>query len=381
MVYADYNATAPLRPEARAALQQAYDLGATNPSSVHSQGRKARRLVENARLQVGTALGTRPQDLIFTSGGTEALNLAIHGLAAALPKPPALIVSAIEHEAVSRSAAQAGRVVRPLPVTGSGLADLDALRAMLTAWDNTQSGAPVLCLMFANNETGVIQPVAEAARLMHEAGGLIVCDAVQAFGKIAVNVGLLGIDYLAVSAHKLGGPQGVGALWTAPGAPLRAWMQGGGQENGFRSGTENVAGICGFGAAAEAAVRDLPEYAALGARRDAMEERLEKEGGVRVMGKDAPRLAGTSNFARAGFRSETQVMALDIAGVCVSAGSACSSGKVKRSLVLGAMGVDDALAESAIRASFGWDSKPEDFDGLAEAWLVAARRLPDLQNS
>jgi cysteine desulfurase len=201
-----------------------------------------------------------------------------------------------------------------------------------------------------------------------------VCDAVQAFGKVQVNAALLGADYIALSAHKIGGPQGVGALWHRAGAPLKALQYGGGQERGLRSGTENVAGIAGFGAAAEAAVRDLPKYAALAKPRDAMEARLKAEGGVTVIGEGSPRLAGTSNFACPGFRAETQVMALDLAGVCVSAGSACSSGKVKRSLVLLAMGADDALAESAIRTSFGWDTKPEDFERVADAWLEAARR-------
>jgi len=185
---------------------------------------------------------------------------------------------------------------------------------------------------------------------------------------------MLGADYIALSAHKIGGPQGVGALWHRAGAPLKAVQHGGGQERGLRSGTENVAGIAGFGAAVSAAVRNLPEYAKLSGYRDAMEARLKAEGGVSVIGEAAPRLAGVSNFARPGFRAETQVMALDLAGVCVSAGSACSSGKVKRSLVLMAMGADDALAESAIRASFGWNSRPEDFERLTEAWLEAARR-------
>jgi cysteine desulfurase len=235
-------------------------------------------------------------------------------------------------------------------------------------------GTPVLCLMLANNETGIIQPVAEAAAIMREAGGLTICDAVQALGKIPVNVGMLGVDYLSLSAHKIGGPQGVGALWHRAGAPLKAILYGGGQERALRSGTENVAGIAGFGAAVEAAVRDLPKYAALAKHRDAMEARLKADGGIVIIGEDSPRLAGTSNFARAGFRAETQVMALDLAGVCVSAGSACSSGKVKRSVVLMAMGASDALAESAIRTSFGWNSVPADFDGVADAWLEAARR-------
>ena len=229
--------------------------------------------------------------------------------------------------------------------------------------------------MLANNETGIIQPVAEAAALVREAGGLTICDAVQGFGKIDVNVAMLGVDYLSLSAHKIGGPQGVGALWLRSGAPLKAVQHGGGQERGLRSGTENVAAIAGFGAAAGAAVRDLPKYAALGALRDKMEARLRDEGGAVIIGEGSLRLAGTSCFARPGFPAETQVMMMDMAGVCVSSGSACSSGKVGRSLVLGAMGMDDEIAQSAIRVSFGWDTQPSDFDAVCEAWLKAAKRI------
>lgn len=374
MTYADYNATAPMRPEAREALLAALALGAANPSSVHRAGRAARAVVEAARAQIGGAIGSRAADILFTSGGTESLALAIQGAVLALDGKATLIVSAIEHEAAGKAAAHAGVPVETAYVGPDGRVDLADLGARLSSWDAGLKGTPILVLMLANNETGILQPVAEAAALVRAAGGLTVCDAVQAFGKVPVNTALLGADYIALSAHKIGGPQGVGALWHRAGAPLKALQYGGGQERGLRSGTENVAGIAGFGAAAEAAVRDLPRYAALAKHRDAMEARLKAEGGVTVIGEGSARLAGTSNFARAGFRAETQVMALDLAGVCVSAGSACSSGKVKRSLVLMAMGADDALAESAIRVSFGWDTKPEDFERVADAWLEAARR-------
>jgi cysteine desulfurase len=374
MIYADYNATAPMRPEARDAVLTALALGAANPSSVHHSGRAARAVVEKARGQIGAAIGSRAADILFTSGGTESLALAIQGTVLALDGKATLIVSAIEHEAASKAAAYAGVPVETAYVGTDGRVDLADLGARLAAWDAGLKGTPILVLMLANNETGILQPVSEAAALVRGVGGLTVCDAVQAFGKVQVNAALLGADYIALSAHKIGGPQGVGALWHRAGAPLKALQYGGGQERGLRSGTENVAGIAGFGAAAEAAVRDLPKYAALAKPRDAMEARLKAEGGVTVIGEGSPRLAGTSNFARPGFRAETQVMALDLAGMCVSAGSACSSGKVKRSLVLLAMGADDALAESAIRTSFGWDTKPEDFERVADAWLEAARR-------
>lgn len=374
MIYADYNATAPMRPEARDAVLTALALGAANPSSVHQSGRAARAVVEKARGQVGAAIGSRAADILFTSGGTEALALAIQGAVLALDGKATLIVSAIEHEAASRAAAYAGVQVETAYVLASGQVDLADLEMRLGSWDRDVKGTPVLVQMLANNETGILQPVSEASALVRRAGGLTVCDAVQAFGKVQVNAALLGADYIALSAHKIGGPQGVGALWHRAGAPLKALQHGGGQERGLRSGTENVAGIAGFGAAAEAAVRDLPKYAALASHRDGMEARLKAEGGVTVIGEGSPRLAGTSSFARPGFRAETQVMALDLAGVCVSAGSACSSGKVKRSLVLLAMGADDTLAESAIRTSFGWDTRPEDFGRVTDAWLEAARR-------
>lgn len=374
MIYADHNATSPLRPEARQAMLDVWDMGATNPSSVHTSGRAARGVLERARTAIGGAIGSRAEDIILTGGGTEADNLALHGIAVALDGKCTFLVSAIEHEAVTKAAAHSGARVQTAYVTPDGQLDLARLEDQLAGWDHAKFGTPVLCLMLANNETGVIQPVAEAARIVREAGGLAVCDAVQGLGKIPVNVGLLGVDYLSLSAHKIGGPQGAGALWHRAGAPLKAIVHGGGQERGLRSGTENVAAQAGFGAAIDAAIGDLPKYAMLARYRHDMETRLEREAGVMVMGKAADRLAGTSNFAKPGFAAETQVMAMDLAGVCISAGSACSSGKVKRSLVLLAMGASDALAESAIRTSFGWNSTPEDFAGVADAWLDAARR-------
>ncbi|MEM1086484.1 MAG: cysteine desulfurase family protein [Pseudomonadota bacterium] len=379
MIYADYNATAPLRPEAREAMMAALEVGA-NPASVHGPGRAARKVLETARGQVAVAIGARAQDVVFTSGGTEANALAINGVVAQLNGQCTLLVSAIEHDAVTKNAGYAGVPVETAYVTPQGTLDLDWLRDRLARWDMARDGTPVLAIMMANNETGVIQPISEAATMVREAGGLTHCDAVQGLGKIMVNVGLLGVDYLALSAHKVGGPQGVGALWVRSGAPLKPVLFGGGQERSLRSGTENLSGVAGFGAAAEAGVRDMGKLQGLAAARDAMEARLEAEASVTVFGKDAERLAQTSNFGIAGFRAETQVMAMDLGGIAISSGSACSSGKVRRSLVLSAMGVDDALAESAARLSFGWASEPSDFDKAADAWLAAAKRTSLIQN-
>ena len=373
MIYADYNATAPVRPEARDAMMIALDVGA-NPSSVHAPGRAARKLLETARSQVSLGIGARAQDIVFTSGGTEANALALNGVVAQLEGKCTLLVSAIEHEAVMMNAGYAGVPIETVYVTSNGVIDLDFLHDRLSKWDISRDGTPVLALMLANNETGILQPVAEAAAMVREAGGLTHCDAVQGLGKVMVNVNLLGVDYLALSAHKVGGPQGVGALWVRSGAPLKPVLFGGGQEKSLRSGTENLTGIVGFGAATEAAIRDMPNLQALATRRDRMEQKLTSEAGITVFGADVDRLAQTSNFAIAGFRAETQVMAMDLAGGAVSSGSACSSGKVKRSIVLSAMGIGDDLSDSAIRVSFGWQSTADQFDTVAEAWLQAARR-------
>ena len=374
MIYADHNATSPLRPKAREAMLAALEIGA-NPSSVHAAGRSARKILETARMQVGAAIGSRGEDIVFTSGGTEANALALHGLVAGLQSKCTLLVSAIEHEAVTKNAGTTGAAIETVYVDRDGELDLQLLAECLARWDHDAFGIPILAIMLANNETGIIQPVRDAAALIREAGGMTHCDAVQGLGKIPVNVAMLGVDTLALSAHKCGGPQGVGALWIRAGAPVKPILVGGGQERSVRSGTENLSGIAGFGAAAETAVADLESFSDLAVWRDAMEADLTARSGAVIIGKNAPRLANTSCFALPGFRAETQVMAMDLAGVCVSSGSACSSGKVKRSLVLGAMGVDDALAESAIRTSFGWNSRPSDFDAVVDAWLAAAERV------
>lgn len=372
-IYADYNATAPLRPEARAAMLRALELTG-NPSSVHSEGRKARALVEGARDAVAAAIGACRDDIAFTSGGTEAVQAPLRGALATAPELR-LFASLIEHDAV---ASVEGCVL--WAVNSDGVVDLDWLRDAVKMSVEEKGDRPLVSLMLVNNETGVIQPVAEAAEIVHAAGGLIHCDAIQGVGKIETSIIELDVDYLSLSAHKIGGPQGIGAFYVKPGAPFSAVQTGGGQEFGRRSGTENIAGIAGFGAAVVAAVDDLGSYQALVAHRDRMEGRLKTAAPTLVVhGADAPRVAGVSCFGVEGLPSETQVMGLDLAGFAVSAGSACSSGKVKASRVLTAMGLGDTAARSAIRASFGWASAGQDFDALAEAWIRhAARARPQL---
>jgi cysteine desulfurase len=364
-VYLDYNATAPVRPQAAAAVAEALAC-AGNPSSVHAAGRAARARVEAARTEVGRLIGAPASTVIFTSGGTEANALAIDSAVAAGARR--LLVSAIEHDSVLETARAGGAAVELIPVTPDGMADLAWLGARLAAWDPAD-GRPFVALMLANNETGVIQPVAEAAALVRAADGWLHVDAGQAAGKIAVDSRALGADTLCVSAHKLGGPQGVGALTFGPRANLSSRRHGGGQERGRRAGTENVPGIAGFGAAAALALQDLPAMAAQAAWRDAAAERLTAAGGV-VAGAAAPRLPNTLCVAAPGVPAELQVMQFDLAGVMVSAGSACSSGKVRASHVLGAMGLGD-LAACAIRASGGWASTQDDWNRLADAWLAA----------
>ncbi len=364
-VYLDYNATAPLRPEAREALLRALESPA-NPSSVHAAGRAARDVVERARAQVGALVGVPAGSVTFVSGGTEANALAIESAKAAGVER--LIISAIEHDAVTETAKASGLPVEILPVDNNGVADLEWL---VQALEN--SGKTLVCLMLANNETGVIQPVEKASALIRAHDGLLHVDAVQATGKIAVDFSALGADTMALSAHKLGGPQGVGALVAGTRATVTRRQHGGGQERGRRAGTENVAGISAFGAAAHAAQENLASMAEQAHWRDALAQRLKAEGAV-VLGESADRLPQTLCFAGEGFGSEVQVMNMDLAGVMVSAGSACSSGKVKASRVVEAMGRSD-LAPFALRVSGGWASTEADWIKCGDAWLAAWKRI------
>jgi cysteine desulfurase len=372
-VYLDWNATAPLRREAREAMAAAWDLGG-NPSSVHAEGRQARRLVEEARASIAAAVGAIQRNVIFTSGGTEANALALTpGLRQTGAAPAArLLVSAIEHTSVLAGGRFPAETIGTIGVTRSGLVDLDRLRAMVG------SGPPALVsVMLANNETGALQPVAAAAEIVHAAGGLLHVDAIQAFGKIPFDINTINADLITLSGHKIGGPKGAGAVVMAEGlAGLEPLVRGGGQELGRRAGTENVAGIAGFGAAAKAAMGALGNDAAgLETLRNRLESGLRQTPGVIVFSGDVPRLPNTTLFTVPGLRAETAVIGFDLAGVAVSSGSACSSGKVQPSHVLEAMGFGPKLAQGAVRLSLGWSTSSADIDRCLEAWRTLAGTL------
>ena len=368
-VYLDYNATTPVRPEAAAAVAEA--LGLTgNASSVHRFGRRARRKLEDAREAVAALVGAPAERVVFTSGGTEANNLALTGTRRAR-----CLVSAGEHDSVLNAAAgvEPGveRGAERIPLGRDGVVDLDALAVRL----GEDPRPALVSVMLANNETGVIQPVARAAETAHRRGALVHCDAVQGAGKIPVDMAALGVDLLSLSAHKLGGPQGVGALIVAEGIDLAPLMRGGGQERRHRAGTENLPGIAGFGAAATCALAGLEPMAGLVALRDRLERRLRAQAPeIKIYGAGAPRLSNTSCFGVPGLAAETQVIALDLAGVAVSAGAACSSGKVAPSHVLKAMGASEAEAGCAIRVSLGWDSGAAGIERFLEAWSALYSR-------
>ncbi len=362
--YFDWNATAPLRPEAKAAVAAALEVTG-NPSSVHAAGRAARRLVEEAREKVAALVGASPREVVFTSGGTEANTLALSPQLG-----ETLLVSAIEHPSVRGGGRFA--VIEEFPVTPAGVADLGALEAVLKGRTR-----PLVSLMLANNETGAIQPVAEAAALIHAAGGLLHVDAVQGPGRISCDFKALGADLMTLSSHKLGGPQGVGALIVRDGLLLDGAIRGGGQERGMRAGTENVAGIAGFGAAAEAARLGLAtEVPGMGALRDKL------EAGIRVVapaavffGAEVARLPNTTLFSVKGMKAETAVIAFDLEGIAVSSGAACSSGKVAPSHVLAAMGADPALSRGAIRVSLGYATTDEHVGTILKAWEKLSKSL------
>ena len=363
-VYLDYNAAVPVRPAAAAAVQDALS-GAGNPSSVHRFGTLARRRIEDARETVADLVGAAPRHVVFTSGGTEANNLALLG-----GPWRSLVISAVEHDSVQAAADRSERDVTRIAVDHDGVVDLAALREILAVIERPA----LVSVMLVNNETGVIQPVAEVADVAREFGAQVHCDAIQAAGRLTIDMAAIGADLLTLSAHKIGGPQGVGALVVTDAVELAAQIVGGGQELRRRAGTENTAGIAGFGAAVRSLGDDLADVAKWRDLRARIEARLTAQPGIAILGAGAVRVANTVCVAMPGVPSETQVMALDLDGVAVSAGAACSSGKVGPSRVLAAMGVDRGLADCAIRVSFGWQTKDSDLDRFFESWWSLYRR-------
>jgi cysteine desulfurase len=345
-----------------------------NPSSVHAEGRQARRLVEEARAAVAGAVGAAPRNVVFTSGGTEANTLALSpalrtGSGIPLQR---LLISAVEHPSVMAGGRFAPGTIGKIAVSGSGVVDLGDLRTRLAG-----GGPALVSIMAANIETGALQPIHEAAQIVHEAGGLLHVDAIQALGKIPLDIKEIGADLLTLSGHKIGGPKGVGALVIAEGAThVEPQLRGGGQERGHRAGTENVSGIAGFGAAVKAALEALAaDRPRLEALRSRLETGLRQTQGAIIFAEDAPRLPNTSLFTVPGLRAETAVIGFDLEGVAVSSGSACSSGKVQPSHVLEAMGFDPSLAQGAVRLSLGWSTTETEVDSALEAWRKLARTL------
>jgi cysteine desulfurase len=376
--YLDWNATAPLLPAAREAVLAALDT-VGNPSSVHGEGRALRMLVEAARRDVAMLANTAPAHVIFTSGATEAANLALtpdYRMGRTPLSIGHLYVSEIEHPAIREGGRFAREAVTTVPVTRAGIVDLDALSALLDGLDKTR-GLPMVAVMLANNETGIVQPVKAVAEIVRRHGGLLVVDAVQAAGRVPVDIAELDADFLIVSSHKLGGPKGAGAL-IARGEVLMPTplIRGGGQEKGHRSGTENPAALAGFAAAARAAAADLAgRNARIGALRDALESGMRAAtNDVVIHGADVERIANTSFFSLPGLKSETGQIAFDLEGIALSAGSACSSGKVGQSHVLVAMGFDAALG--GLRVSLGPASSEADVERFLAAFsrVVARRR-------
>lgn len=368
-IYLDHNATSPARPAVREAMIHAL-CAAGNASSIHAEGRRARAAIEQARDEVAKLVGAASQDIIFTSGGTEAANTLLAGGLAFHGAPPArLIALATEHPCVLEGHGFAMDRVSHAPVNGNGVIDLDWLRGDLGA-----NGPALLAIQLVNSETGVIQPVSAAAEIVHAAGGVVTCDAVQAAGKLPVDMATLGADALFISAHKIGGPQGVGAIALGGGFVTldTRLLRGGGQERGARAGTENVAGISGFGIAARIAATELEHNASHCRKlRDLAERRLRDIApDVVIFGAGAARAPNVTAFAAPGFSAQTLLMQCDLRGIALSSGSACSSGKVRRSHVLEAMGVTKDIAGGAVRISTGWNSTEADIMRFADVFAA-----------
>lgn len=360
MVYMDYNATAPTRPGVAEAMAEALTLGG-NPSSVHRRGRAARAVIDMARQTIADLVGADANRFVFTSGGTEANAIVLLGAWRSR-----VLISAVEHASVWSAVPEA----EVIPVNGNGVVDLAALDRLLAA----SSEPALVSVMMANNETGVVQPIADIATLARTHGALLHCDAVQALGKIPLDMAALGVDYLTLSAHKIGGPQGVGALAYGPGLQPAPLFRGGGQEQGVRGGTQNVPGIAGFGEAARQTAVAFDRQQEIAALRDQLEDRVRAHSPEsRIFGDVVGRLPNTSCFDLPGVPASTQVMALDLAGVMISAGSACHSGTVKPSRVLLAMGLSPEVTANAIRVSLGYGSRQADLDRFFSAWAAVKR--------
>lgn len=361
MTYLDYNATAPIRPEVIAHVMEVMQTTG-NASSVHQNGRQARRYVEQARNVIADHIGIYAAQIVFTSGGTEGNNTILSG-----QNWDAVLTTGCEHDAVLQSVAP----LEFIPVDENGIIKLDLLKARLKA---LQGKKVLVSVMYVNNETGVCQPIAEIVKIVREYGAMFHSDAVQALGKIDLEYQNIQPDFLTVSAHKLGGPQGVGALIVKNKVSLASWLKGGGQEQRRRAGTENVAGIAGFGTACALAYAEMQERAALYTQwRDQAEQFLKQQGAI-IFGDKVMRAPHVSNIAMPNVRSQTQLMSFDLDKISISTGSACSSGKVKSSHVLEAMSVPTDLAECAIRMSMGWQSTQQDIEAFSASWLKISQR-------
>jgi cysteine desulfurase len=379
-IYLDYNATAPVPAEVADAASDALKDCPGNASSIHAFGQRAKAVVDDARSAVARLIGAEPSEIVFTSGGTEADNLALRGFAEA-PREggkPALIITAIEHEAVLNAARALDRLGWPvtiLPVSSSGVVAVDAVAAALDR--APRRPAPLVSVMLANNEVGTLQPVAEIAALVRERGAVVHTDAVQAVGRVPVDVGGLGVDMLTLAGHKFGAPKGVGALWVRRGLPLQAQAIGGKQERGRRAGTENTPALEGLRVAAERTWRgiqsEMPRQAAL---RDRLERGiLERVAGTVVNAAGAPRVPNTTNISFEGVEGESIVIGLDLEGIAVSTGSACSSGTLEPSHVLKAMGLSPARVEGAVRFSLGPETTDAEIDRVLDVVPAVVARL------
>jgi len=359
--YLDYNATAPIRSEVIDLVTKVMrEVG--NASSVHGHGRAARKYVEDARIQVAALCSVDPEQVIFTSGATEATNAALCHF-----KDQKTLISTIEHPAVVDSLPNAVTI----PVTTDGIIDMEAYHKLL----NDGQSPALVSVMLINSETGVIQPIAEMAKIAHEKGALFHTEIVQGAGRIDINLNKLGVDYMSLSAHKFAGPQGVGALILRQGLDAPKFMRGGGQEKNCRAGTHNTAGISGMGLAAQMAVDGMAAYQKIGVMRDNLEKRLKQISDKAVIyGENAPRICNTTNVGVSGLPAQTQMMALDLDGISVSSGSACSSGSFKPSHVLMAMGVSEEDAKCALRISMGWNTTSSDIENFIKSWSKIINR-------